>query len=231
MKDNDLNSDMRSRMAARLAELDRSPITAAANVGLERTYIRDFVNGKKASIRSDKHEQVARALDWTVAELLGAGAPTTRMPALGRSEPPNLFIPGNQLVGVRDFPIYAAAQGGEGFMIVHTDVMEWVKRPVILEGVPDSYGVLVVGESMVPAYRPGDMALVHPRRPPERDTDVILYDHDPRTGDAKSMIKHLVGFNDRSFKLEQFNPAKTFTEHRADWPICHQVVGLYKGRR
>jgi phage repressor protein C with HTH and peptisase S24 domain len=109
--------------------------------------------------------------------------------------------------------------------------MEWVKRPVILEGVPDSYGVLVVGESMVPAYRPGDMALVHPRRPPERGTDVILYDHDPRTGDAKSMIKHLISFNDRSFKLEQYNPAKTFSEHRADWPICHQVVGMYKGRR
>ncbi|MBR1206592.1 MULTISPECIES: S24 family peptidase [unclassified Bradyrhizobium] len=235
MKDNDLKPDMRSRMAARLAELDRSPITAAANVGLERTYIRDFINGKKASIRSDKHEQVARALDWTVAELLGAGpslmadVPAGKVKAL--TEPPPPFVPGNQLVGIRDFPIYAAAQGGEGFMIVHTDVMEWVKRPVILEGVPDSYGVLVVGESMVPAYRPGDMALVHPRRPPERGTDVILYDHDPRTGDAKSMIKHLISFNDRSFKLEQYNPAKTFSEHRADWPICHQVVGMYKGRR
>jgi len=141
------------------------------------------------------------------------------------------LTPGNQLVGARDFPIYAAAQGGDGFMIVHTEVMEYVKRPVILEGVPDSYGVLVVGESMVPAYRPGDMALVHPRRPVERDSDVILYDHDHRTGDAKSMIKHLIGFNDRSYKLEQYNPAKTFTEHKADWPICHQVVGMYKGRR
>lgn len=137
---------------------------------------------------------------------------------------------GRHLVGARDFPIYAAAQGGEGFMIVHTDVMEYVKRPVILEGVPNSYGVLVVGESMIPAYRPGDMALVHPRRPPERDTDVILYDHDHRTGDAKSMIKRLVGYNDRSYKLEQYNPAKTFSEHKADWPICHQVVGMYKGR-
>ncbi|UGA46640.1 helix-turn-helix transcriptional regulator [Bradyrhizobium quebecense] len=235
MKDKDLKPDMRARMAARLAELDRSPITAAANVGLERTYIRDFINGKKASIRSDKHEQVARALDWTVADLLGAGtSPIKVTPGFTAAfaEPsPSTFVPGNQLVGVRDFPIYAAAHGGEGFMIVHTDVMEWVKRPVILEGVPDSYGVLVVGESMVPAYRPGDMALVHPRRPPERDTDVILYDHDPRTGDAKSMIKRLVGFNDRSLKLEQYNPAKTFSEHRADWPICHQVVGMYKGRR
>ncbi|MBR1193213.1 helix-turn-helix transcriptional regulator [Bradyrhizobium sp. AUGA SZCCT0160] len=223
---------LRERVRARLAELDRSPITAAVKVGLDRTYIRDFIEGKKASLRSDKNEQVARALDWTVVDLIGATGVSARP---GASGPPVLgpptSIPGDQLVGARDFPIYAAAAGGEGFMIVHTDVMEYVKRPVILEGVPESYGVLVVGESMVPAYRPGDMALVHPRRPIERDADVVLYDHDHRTGDAKAMIKRLVNFNDRSFKLEQYNPAKTFTEHRADWPICHQVVGMYKGRR
>ncbi len=34
-------------------------------------------------------------------------------------------------------PIYAAAQGGNGHMIVHADVMEYAKRPVVLEGVPD----------------------------------------------------------------------------------------------
>lgn len=237
MKDNDFQVEhkkLQDRVRARLDELGRSPITAAANVGLERTYIRDFVGGKKASLRSDKYEKVAQALDWTVADLLGVEALrledakkklSASIDALSRQ------VPGDQLVGARDFPIYAAAAGGEGFMIVHTDVMEYVKRPVILEGVPDSYGVLVVGESMVPAYRPGDMALVHPRRPPERDTDVILYDHDHRTGDAKSMIKRLVSYNDRSYKLEQYNPAKTFSEHRADWPICHQVVGMYKGRR
>jgi phage repressor protein C with HTH and peptisase S24 domain len=148
-----------------------------------------------------------------------------------RGTPRPSTVTGDLLVGARDFPIYAAAQGGNGHMIVHTDVMEYVKRPVILEGVPDSYGILIVGDSMVPAYRPMDMALIHPRRPPERDTDVVLYDQDHRTGEAKSMIKRLIGFNDRSWKLEQYNPAKTFSEHRADWPICHQVVGMYKGRR
>jgi phage repressor protein C with HTH and peptisase S24 domain len=244
MQDNGLKKDLRSRIRARLAELDRSPITAAQNVGLERTYIRDFVGGKKDSIRSDKYEQVARALDWTLRDLIGeAGEVAYRdyekssvdladmVDKTRRQIEAQQLIPGDKLVGARDFPVYAAAEGGPGFMIVDTQVMEWVKRPVILEGVPDSYGVLIKGESMVPAYRPNDIALVHPRRPIERDSDVILYDHDHRTGDAKSMIKHLLSFNDRSYKLEQYNPAKTFSEHKADWPICHQVVGMYKGRR
>lgn len=139
--------------------------------------------------------------------------------------------PTGELFGPRDFPIYSASQGGDGFTIIHTDVMEYVRRPAVLEGVPEAYGVLVVGESMVPSYRPGDMALIHPRRPPTRQTDVVLYKTDPRTGDTESTIKHLIGFTDTSWKLEQFNPAKTFSENRAKWPICHQVVGRYNSRR
>jgi phage repressor protein C with HTH and peptisase S24 domain len=216
------DNELRTRIQNRLTELGRSPITAAVGVGLERTYIRDFVNGRKDSIRLDKRALVAQALDWSVEQLMNEGA---------RGAPLAATVAGDRLVGAHDFPIYAAAQGGNGHMIVHTDVMEYVKRPVILEGVPNAYGILIVGDSMVPAYREGDMALIHPRRPPERDTDVVLYDQDHRTGEAKSMIKRLVGFNDRSWKLEQYNPAKTFSEHRADWPICHQVVGMYKGRR
>ena len=229
------DNDLRSRIQNRLLELGRSPITAAVSVGLERTYIRDYVNARKDSIRLDKRALVAQALDWSVEQLMNDGpragsTPGSAAGALAQSPHPSI-VASDFLVGARDFPIYAAAQGGNGHMIVHTDVMEYVKRPVILEGVPDSYGILIVGDSMVPAYRQGDMALIHPRRPPERDTDVVLYDQDHRTGEAKSMIKRLIGFNDRSWKLEQYNPAKTFSEHRADWPICHQVVGMYKGRR
>lgn len=235
-----IDNDLQERVRLRLEQLNRSPITAATSVGLERTYIRDFVGGKKKSIGMDKMALVARALDWTMGELLGQYAkgnlnspalrPIQPVQPVRSVEPVGQIIPGDQLVGARDFPIYAAAQGGNGYMIVHTDVMEYVKRPVILEGVPDSYGILITGDSMIPAFRPNDMALVHPRRPPERETDVILFDHDHRTGDAHAMVKRLLGFNDRSWKLEQYNPSKTFSEHRADWPLCHQVVGKYNAR-
>lgn len=134
------------------------------------------------------------------------------------------------LVGARDFPIYSASQGGDGHTIVHTDVIEYVRRPAVLEGVPGAYGILIVGDSMIPSYRPGDMALVHPGRPPHRDTDVILYQGDRRTGDVKSIIKRLNGFSDKVWRLEQFNPPTTFTEPRSVWPICHQVVGRYNVR-
>lgn len=139
--------------------------------------------------------------------------------------------PAMDLAGPPDFPIYAGSEGGDGHLIIHTDVMEYVKRPSVLYGVPQAYGVLIVGESMLPAYRPGDMALVHPNRPLERETDVILYKHDPRSGNAKSMIKRLVSFNDTTLRLEQYNPARAFSVPRKDWPVVHQVVGRYNTRR
>src|ERR1700744_2032741 len=69
-----LDWSLRERILDRLAELKRSPITAATSVGLERTYLRDFVKGKKDSLRSDKYDQVAQALDWSVSQLLGVPA-------------------------------------------------------------------------------------------------------------------------------------------------------------
>lgn len=139
------------------------------------------------------------------------------------------IIPGAQLVGDRDFPIYAAAQGGNGHLIVTFDAIEYVKRPSILDGVRGAYGILVVGDSMEPAYEQGDMALVHPGLPPTRNVDVVLYDHPP-DGEAEAIIKRLVSWTDKEWTLKQWNPAKEWREFRVDWPTCHRVVGKY-GRR
>lgn len=139
------------------------------------------------------------------------------------------IVPGTELVGARDFPIYAAAEGGNGHLIVNFDPVEVVKRPAILEGVKGAYGLLVSGDSMEPAYDHGDMALVHPGLGPARLADVVLYDHPP-DGNAEAIIKRMVGWTDREWHLRQFNPREDFSVFRADWPTCHRVVGKYARR-
>lgn len=232
----DRAQQIREFVARRAEQIGKSLSEMSKALGKNHAYLQQFVTrGVPRILPEDVRPGLAVLLDCSENDL--RILPLKPLPGGGSLIDPvrpvelvRSIVPGDQLVGARDFPIYAAAQGGNGHMIVHTDVMEYVKRPVILEGVPDAYGILVTGTSMIPAFRQGDMALVHPRRPPERETDVILFDHDHRTGDAKAMIKRLLGFNDRSWKLEQYNPAETFTEHRADWPICHQVVGKYNAR-
>lgn len=121
-------------------------------------------------------------------------------------------------------PVYAAAQGGEGHLIIDFHPIDEVTPPEDIARVRGAYGILIVGESMVPAYRPGDIAWVNPHKPPERDTDVVLY-HVPPNGEAEAIIKMLIGFSPREWKLRQYQPPKDFTESTADWTVCHRIVG------
>jgi transcriptional regulator with XRE-family HTH domain len=139
------------------------------------------------------------------------------------------LIAGRDLVGARDLPVYAAAMGGDGHTIVTFDAIDYVKRPEVLQSVKGGYGILIVGESMIPAYWPGDTALVHPHLPPSRDTDCVFY-HTPPAGEAEAIVKRLIGLNDRTWTLEQYRPAHVFEEPRLEWPICHRIVGRYNAR-
>jgi len=129
----------------------------------------------------------------------------------------------------RDFPIYPAAMGGDGHVLITFDPLEYVERPAMLQHVSDAYGVLVVGESMVPAFRPGDVAWVNPRLPPMREADVVLF-HEPPTNEAECMIKQLNNWTGAEWTLEQFNPRREFTVSRAEWRTCHRVVGKQSRR-
>lgn len=140
------------------------------------------------------------------------------------------IIPGTELVGVEKMPVFAAAQGGDGHVIVTFDAVDYVKRPAELESVRGGYGLLIAGESMVPAFRAGDMALVNPHLPPSREKNVILYHTPPHGGDVEAIVKQLNGWNDREWLLQQWNPMREFTEFRQEWPICHRVVGRYDAR-
>lgn len=191
----------------------------AREAGVSQQLIGQLETGKNTSTRHIT--AIARALGVSVSDIdpmfadaLGSNAEVT---------------PGSDLIGARDLPIYGSAMGGNGQLVVDFNPIEYVKRPSILEGVKGAYGVRVVGESMEPAYWQGDLALVHPHLPPERDTDVILFDAPP-DGPTEAAIKRLTGYSGTEWRLRQYNPARDWAELRVDWPVCHRVVGKYARR-
>jgi phage repressor protein C with HTH and peptisase S24 domain len=119
-------------------------------------------------------------------------------------------------------PVYAAAQGGKGHLIITLDPVDYRAPPAEVLRSKGAHGILVVGDSMIPAYEPGDIAWVTPHRPMQPNKDVILYHQQP-TGEDEAMIKRLLNFNQTELRLRQYNPPMDFTESRADWPICHQI--------
>lgn len=140
------------------------------------------------------------------------------------------IVPGAHLISQEKMPVYAAAQGGDGHVIVTFDAVDYVKRPAELENVRGGYGLLITGGSMIPAFWPGDMALVNPHLPPAREKNVILYHTPPHGGDVEAMVKQLNSWTDREWFLKQWNPAQEFTVFKQEWPVCHRVVGRYDAR-
>lgn len=137
------------------------------------------------------------------------------------------IIPQDQVQGAKYGPVYSGAQGGDGKLIITFDEIDRVRLPPFLENVPGAYGLLIDGESMVPAFEPGDIALINPHLRPQRGRNVILYHTPPRGEEAEAIIKRLNGWTDREWDLEQWNPHENFKVYRQEWPVCHRVVGKY----
>lgn len=129
-------------------------------------------------------------------------------------------------LGARDLPIYAAAEGGDGDLVVSTEVIELVPRPWYLKEVKDGFGVIITGESMVPAYEPGDMAIVNPRLPYMRGK-IHIFTAESENSHFKATIKRLVSVTETDWVVEQFNPQKTFNLPKSIWTHAKRVVGKY----
>lgn len=148
------------------------------------------------------------------------------------SPPQSGFRPPPDFLGERDLPVFAAAEGGDGAMVVSTDPIEVVPRPWYMREVKDGYAVLIVGESMIPAYEPGDMAIVNPRLPPMRNKNAIFVtgEHGGRNGgEFKATIKRLLSWDSKNWRVHQFNEPKDFVLSRTEWPKALRVVGKYEG--
>lgn len=123
-------------------------------------------------------------------------------------------------------PIFGTAEGGNGNIQITSDPVEFIPTPHALINVRGAYCVIVSGESMVPSFRPGQLALVHPYLPPRPGEDVILY-QDHENGDSSVIIKHLVKVKSDCWVVEQYNPAKTIELKRSQWAKCHVVIQKY----
>jgi hypothetical protein len=190
------------------------------------TYTGGFANPKvvrrmESALVGKGEPPVTREEVWEIA-----GPEFGPLPAMTGEAGPlaTTLTPGRLESGRKTLPLYAAAMGGDGHVIITFDPIEYIERPAALENVSDGYSVYVVGDSMVPAYRPGETAFVNPRLPPIREADVVLF-HVPPANAAECMIKQLNNWNHRDWTLEQFNPATEFTASRVEWPVCHRVIG------
>jgi hypothetical protein len=216
-----MDDPIRQLIASTAESRGESLAALSRKLGKNHAYLQQFV-------RRGTPTELPERLRRDLAALLQLEESQLRPPGLA----PAGLRPPPEFLGERDLKVFSAVEGGAGDMVVSTEPIDVVPRPWFMRAVRDGYAVLVVGESMVPAFKPGDMAIVNPRLPPQRGQDVILIAGE-EDGEFRASIKHLRGWDAKSWHLQQYNPprghAAEFSWAKKDWPKALRVVGKYYG--
>ncbi|MGP1395385.1 MAG: S24 family peptidase [Inquilinaceae bacterium] len=223
-----MSASFRAELARRMTAGGLNPRSLALRAGLNATAVRDILAGRSKNPLYGTVLRLADALGCDPADLMVQAAeppPPSEAPAANA-----VVAPRAGGLGSRDLPVYSSAEGGPGgAMILGNEPIEWVKRPEPLFTVRDGFGVYVVGESMEPAYYQGDVVLIHPSIPPQRDRDVVLL-QDRGDGGRHALVKRLLRWNEGKWFVRQFNPPRDYDLARRQWQTVHRIVGKYHGR-
>jgi phage repressor protein C with HTH and peptisase S24 domain len=204
----------------RREELGWSQVQLGNRVGISQPAIKKIEAGE--SRHSKFLPKIAQLLSIPLSEL-----DLSLTGVVGAPEPE--IGPAARILGERDFPVHASAEGGPGQIIVSHEAVDFMARPAPLIHVRESYGLLVTGTSMEPEYRQGDTALVNPHLPVIQGEVYIFYAE--KAGEARATIKYLRRVTTDKWLLSQHNPpdgmARDFTLARREWQWAHRVIGKY----
>jgi phage repressor protein C with HTH and peptisase S24 domain/DNA-binding Xre family transcriptional regulator len=126
-----------------------------------------------------------------------------------------------------DIPVYGTVQGGaEGaFEMNMGEPIDWVRRPLALEGKAGLYSLYVEGDSMSPRFYSGERILVNSKKPASVGSDVILQLRPKREGDPiRAYLKSLVRRNSEEVVVRQFNPPKEMKFKVSEIHALHVVL-------
>lgn len=214
-------------------------------IGRNHAYLFQFITKKSPrKLAENDRAKLAAAMEVPEAMLADSDSPfslsqygegTSNHPQKvnsGSRNPPLQMIPGEQLMGEGDLPVYSTAQGGrQGALVLENEPFTYTSRPRRLIGRRDGYGVLVIGNSMAREYNEGDTAYVDPHLPPKKGHPCV-FQGTREDGTVEAIIKYLERSPDASatlYYVSQTNPPKKFTIKKSDWQKCHVLVGKEAG--
>jgi len=206
-------SKLREIVVKRLEELGLGPVEAAVQAGIERSFIRDIVEGRKASVRSDKMPMLARALQLDATALARNDAVPLVTDAnedkqFSRPRPNASFPPRYQpFSGDGYVPLRGQSAGGpNGRFILNGAEIGRLFVPPSLEGVEGAYAVRVYGTSMEPRFKAGETVWINPHEPVRAGDDVIVQILTDDDGEKESYIKEFRSQSAKVTRLWQHNP-------------------------
>jgi len=216
-------ADARNRAKLTQAQL-------ADATGYTQQSIQGFEDGKVA--RPGSIAEIASALGTTIDWLLygdlpmSAGEPS-KVVGIRSSQPDsvgNNARVGPLLEGFSRVPLRGQGMGGrDGALIFDDTNMGDILAPPKLHGVPGAYAVYVVGTSMDPRFRDGEVVYVHPYQRVVKGDDCVIQ-VEGANGERLGWIKEFVSRDDKSLKVVQHSPRKTMTFPDKSIVSIHKII-------
>jgi phage repressor protein C with HTH and peptisase S24 domain len=209
------------RLGARIREHRKARgmtmVEVAAAIGVSQPAISQWESGTAPPGRESLVE-LAKLWHMPVGTLLGD--PDTKENRKKGSTPPGIMP--------TDVPVYGMVVGGaSGDFRLNGQIVDYVRRPPGINFMRNTYALWVVGDSMAPWNKDGDLIYVSPARPAVAGDYVVVQMNDQADGEPGiAMVKQLVGRTPTLLKLAQFNPAREFTVQLSKVKAVHRVLTL-----
>ena len=202
--------------------------TLAKLTGTSAAQISKLEKGERR-LTVDWMARLAPALGVEIQDLLPtstpAATPALGLPPIGAPFPGGeaALAPAPLAIGPRDLiPVRSAGRGGnEQEMFLQDGPIDYIRRPPSLAHVRDAYAIYMVGESMYPRFRPGQILHVNPFKPPQPGTGVVV-----TLKSGAVLIKEFVRHGAKTLSLCQYNPAEDLAYPQNEIEALHTVVGL-----
>lgn len=218
----DENRIIGGRIAAELARRRWDAADLAKKVGVSRQAVEKWIAG--GGMRASTARKVSQELQIELQDTLTERAvPLT----IGNARPANVQLPNTDALPV-DLPVLGIAVGGtDGDFTFNGVVVDYVKRAPGIARAKDAYAIRLIGSSMEPWAKSGDLLCIDPNRPPaDGDYVVIEIAGADESAPKTAMVKKLIGKTPTLFKLAQHNPAREFTVPRAKVATFHKILTL-----
>ena len=167
MQDRDVSA-ARRLLRQRAEEMRYSLRELSLLIERNATYLTQYVNkGSPRELTERARQRLAFVLKVTPQDLSDTPAGQTAATAPAKVEaprptpaaPPAAFGPG--------VPVLSVALVGDAMGRIPADqAVEMLERPRAVDGVRNAFAVRVSSNAFYPAFRPGDIAFVHPNIPP-----------------------------------------------------------------
>lgn len=219
-----LNAELRRKNWG-VADLVREMGAADDKATLDRLY--KYTSGNVENPRGDWMERIAKAIGLS-EDQLRYGANSSRLIRPSGPERSEVEKVGDGLpdLGNEWMDLLGVAEGGPDGSFSLGEVIDHVRRPPGLRKAKDAAALNVVGDSMVPRFKPGELIYVT-KRPPAPGDDVVieLYEEIEGTG-QKTFLKELVRKTGLRIFCKQHNPETEIEFDAGEVKTLWRVVPL-----